>query len=116
MALGQQQQEELSICCRDVKHKFFVLLLKGEQPSSSVCQSIHAGPTGRDSGICRVPVGTAPWGCTDLGLAPLWEPPSSRAEPQPGSLSSWSPPASPGPPCDGEVQFVSAEDVPRTES
>lgn len=40
MALGQQQQEELSICCRDVKHKIFVFLLKGEQPFF-ICLSVH---------------------------------------------------------------------------
>lgn len=46
MALGQQQQQqELSICHRDVKHKFFVFLLKGEEVffiCLSVCPSVVA--------------------------------------------------------------------------
>lgn len=70
MALGQQQQQELSICHRDVKHKFFVFLLKAEQPFF-ICLSVCPWwPHREGSGTCRIPVGTEPWACTPLG-APL---------------------------------------------
>lgn len=77
MALGQQQQEELSICCRDVKHKIFVFLLKEEQPFF-ICLSVHPCWPHRE----RLQHLRGPCGNCALGFAEIWTLHPSGSHPQ----------------------------------